>query len=183
MIVRLWIGPPRVIGTPTLKSRNQTWFGIQHTPNVMTQARSVFTRVWEARSCHISRWSLGLTPIEAVEKAKSIQTNALGSILKRGKSTCFRGTNFDTAWSVELKSEGSSNFLYLHAPQSVYHNKNSIIVSIDSMKLPYKVIVTKTNWFCFKGTRCLVSDELVYKKRLKPFMKCIWLERCFKSRK
>ena len=34
-----------------------------------------------------------------------------------------------------------------------------------------------------KGTRCLASDELVNKKRLKPFvMKCIWLERCFKSR-
>ena len=34
-----------------------------------------------------------------------------------------------------------------------------------------------------KGTRCLGSDELVYEKRLKPFvMKCIWLERCFKSR-
>ena len=29
------------------------------------------------------------------------------------------------------------------------------------------------------GTCCLGSDELVYKKRLKPFViKCIWLERC-----
>ena len=34
-----------------------------------------------------------------------------------------------------------------------------------------------------KGTHCLGSDELVFKKRLKPFvMKCIWLERYFKSR-
>ena len=34
-----------------------------------------------------------------------------------------------------------------------------------------------------KGTCGLGSDELVSKKRLKPFvMKCKWLERCFKSR-
>ena len=34
-----------------------------------------------------------------------------------------------------------------------------------------------------KGTRCLGSVELVFEKCLKPFvMKCIWLERYFKSR-
>ena len=34
-----------------------------------------------------------------------------------------------------------------------------------------------------KETCCLGSVELVYEKRLKPFvMKCLWLERCFKSR-
>ena len=33
-----------------------------------------------------------------------------------------------------------------------------------------------------KGTRCLGSGELVRAKHLKPFViKCIWLERCFKS--
>ena len=35
----------------------------------------------------------------------------------------------------------------------------------------------------FKGTRCLESDELVFKKRFEPFvLKCIWLERRFESR-
>ena len=34
-----------------------------------------------------------------------------------------------------------------------------------------------------KGTRCLGLDELVYEKCLKLFViKCIWLERYFKSR-
>ena len=43
-----------------------------------------------------------------------------------------------------------------------------------------KKIMTKKGDTDSKGTRCLGSDELVYKKRLKQFvMKCI--ERCFKS--
>ena len=35
-----------------------------------------------------------------------------------------------------------------------------------------------------KGTRCLGSDELVYKKHFVNvfLIKCIWLKRCFKSR-
>ena len=35
----------------------------------------------------------------------------------------------------------------------------------------------------FKGTCCLGSVDLVFEKHLWPFViKCIWLERCFKSR-
>ena len=34
-----------------------------------------------------------------------------------------------------------------------------------------------------KGTHCLGSVELVFEKCLEPFvMKCIWLEKVFKSR-
>ena len=61
-----WKGPPATTGTLKLNRRNQIWFGVQHTANVMTQKRRVRTRVFEAWSCHILRWSLELAPMMAV---------------------------------------------------------------------------------------------------------------------
>ena len=59
--------------------------------------------------------------------------------------------------------------------------------SIDPCLTPRVMLVSVYSFVlfehCVKGTRCLGSDELVYKKHLLPFViKCIWLERCFKSR-
>ena len=79
-----------------------------------------------------------------------------------------------TTWATKEKSSQSVYFYYwgLWLVQSWSHHDRS------ETNNPGPNLMAM-----LKGTRCLGSDELVYENRLKPFvMKCIWLERCFKSR-